>query len=95
MIIKKIIEVKSLILIAREQRTSTSPIVASVVLPISVERSIRESPGVDPRMACTRYQCKVTHEKRNVHSRLCHELHGIEYAKVTLTPILLLSMKII
>jgi hypothetical protein len=38
-------------------------------------------------MACTRYQCKVTHEKRYVHhayALVCHELHGIEYAKVTL-----------
>jgi len=38
-------------------------------------------------MACTRYQCKVTHEKRYVHhayALVCHELHGIEYAEVAM-----------
>jgi hypothetical protein len=46
----------------REQRSQKSPL--SRALPAYYKRFITTVPGVGPRMACTRYQCKVTHEKR-------------------------------
>jgi hypothetical protein len=66
------------------QHTVLSPIsIANLsrALPAYYKRVTTTVPGVGPRMACTRYQCKVTHEKRYVHhayALVCHELHGIE-----------------
>ena len=50
----------------------------SRVLPAYYKRVTATVPGVrGPRIACTRYQCKVTY----VHSLVCHELQGIDMLK--------------